>query len=246
MTESAIERGAKRLRNFRAHYRKHVGKELAGRILDFGCGAGEFLLAALDGGFDAHGIEVCPERQTQFLHLTRDRPDVVPRFQLYDGRHLPYETGFRCVYSWFVFEHVPDTWQALREIARVLERGGVVAIYAEDARSAYEGHTRIPWPPFMPREFAAAYLEMFDLVDRTQFVQNDCFYITAPQITSVLASLGFEILYESATPPMYFPESANIRSEADARRAAAELMARRTDGRWKPPAENLTIFARKR
>jgi len=63
-------------------------------------------------------------------------PDV--RFELADGRALPYGDGsFRRAYSLSVVEHIPEDGdeQALRELARVVEPGGRILLtvpYADE------------------------------------------------------------------------------------------------------------------
>jgi ubiquinone/menaquinone biosynthesis C-methylase UbiE len=239
-----LERGRQRFHRFRRNFESYAGRRPAGRLLDFGAGAGGFLLAALEARLDAHGVEIDPGRQRQFRRLA---PAQDARFILYDGEMLPFEGGrFDAVFSWFVFEHVQSPWMALREIARVVRPGGFVEIHAEDARNGWDGHVKIPWPPYMPRRFTRAYLAEFGQEERTGFIEGSVVYITAPIIADVLATLGFEILRAEPRIGRQALEGVHICSEEDARQVARLNRDRMQKGVLKSPEQNLCVIARKR
>lgn len=89
-----------------------------GRLLDVGCGEGEFLRQAVAAGFDAEGCD---------FGLRRDYP---PGVRVSEGRldspgGLPYpDATFDAVTSWAVIEHVRDPAAAMAELRRVLKPGG--------------------------------------------------------------------------------------------------------------------------
>lgn len=240
-----VERGRRSFRLFSAQAQQFTGAPPKGRLLDFGCGAGGFLQAALDAGLDAHGVEVERDRQAQFLATAAAaRHD---RLVLYDGSMLPFPSrNFDVIYSWFVFEHVQQPALSLREIVRVTRIGGTIHLYADDARNHWDGHVGIPVPAFMPRQFTRAYLEVFGLEHRTDFINETVVYITAPTVTSALRTLGCEILHENGIDPAReIPGAADIASDDDARRVARELKARVASGLVTPPKENMHVVARR-
>jgi SAM-dependent methyltransferase len=244
----SVERGRRLLNRLQSQLRQkaHLAFSPPGALLDFGCGAGGFLFAALESGFDAYGVEVTPIRRQEFYQIIAEVPHYAECFILYDGYMLPFESNsFDLVHSWFVLEHVPDIWQALREIVRVLRPGGIAALFTEDARCSYEGHTRFPWPPFLPRKFTAAYLEEFGCVKRTKFINEECFYITQPQIISLLETFDMRIIYSPLVPTTYYKESIYIRTDEDARDAARILKKLKEEGLWTPPKQNIEIYAQK-
>ena len=200
-----LSNGVDRFKRYQNQHKRYFGTEQSGRILDFGCGAGGFMLAALDAGLDGWGVEVDEERQAQFKYITEQNfPQWKDRFELYAGRLLSYPSNhFDGIYSWFVFEHVTDPQTSLREIARVLKPGGTLYIQAEDVRNLWEGHALAPWPAYMPREFAGAYLEGLGKGDQSDFITNYVVYTSAPALTEILSTLGMEIIYES-------PAAANL------------------------------------
>lgn len=242
-----IERGKHRLKVFKHHYAQIVGTPIGGKLLDFGAGAGEFLLAAVNDGIDAYGVDTEDARINQFRRLAAAFDAVEARHQRYSGRFLPFDDEhFDTVYSWYVFEHVADPWQAVKEIARVTKSDGIVAIHAQDARCAYEGHAGVPWPPFLPREFIAAYLDELGLEEHIDFVTEQVFYVTAPQLASAFQSFGFEVMFQNDDPPDYYPEAMSINSDATARQAARDLKQLKEEGRWNSPTQDLQLYLKKR
>jgi SAM-dependent methyltransferase len=240
-----IARGRRRFQLFTNAVQQFTGARPKGRLLDFGCGAGGFLQAALDAGMDAHGVEVEADRQAQFhSSAPASRHD---RLKLYDGGLLPFGSrSFDLVYSWFVFEHVQQPMLSLREIVRVTRPGGTIHLYADDARNHWDGHVGIPLPAFMPRQFTRAYLEVFGLEERAEFINDTVVYVTAPTVTSVLQTLGCEILHQNtADPSREIPAAADIASDDDARQVAREVKARLDRGLVPPPAENLHVVGRR-
>jgi hypothetical protein len=134
----------------------------------------------------------------------------------------------------------------IREIVRVTKPGGLIQIHADDARNHWDGHVSIPMPAFMPRRYTRAYLEVFGLGHRAEFIDNTVFYITAPAITSVLESLGCEVLRENTIDPHRgVPGAIDIASEGDARRVAREVKARLDRKDVQSPTENLFVLARR-
>jgi SAM-dependent methyltransferase len=238
-------RGSHRYQAFSRSVRGLTGAVPRGRLLDFGCGAGGFLQAALDAGLDAYGVEVAPKRQSQYVRIAA--PERHSRFVLYDGDVLPFESGhFDMVYSWFVFEHVERPVVCIREIVRVAKPGALIQIHADDARNHWDGHVGVPVPAFMPRRYTKAYLDVFGMGDRADFINETVFYITAPTISSVLESLGCEVLHENTIDPRRaIPGGIDIASEDDARRVAREVKSRIDRGEVSPPTENLSVVARR-
>ncbi len=91
-------------------------------LLDVGCGDGHFASVLFPEGTDAGidpGMAECVESRGRGVYR------IVVRG---DSSALPFESGsFSSVLSNCVFEHIPDIDSTIREIARVLARGGVFA-----------------------------------------------------------------------------------------------------------------------
>ena len=109
---------------------EHLTREyLAGyrgsKLLDLGCGRGEFLHGFARQGFDARGID-------------RSRPSE-PKFSEpviegdYEKSGLPFADGeFSVLFSKSVFEHITDISALLRECQRVLSPAGRMVTLVPD------------------------------------------------------------------------------------------------------------------
>ncbi|MEK6611368.1 MAG: class I SAM-dependent methyltransferase [Gemmatimonadota bacterium] len=125
------------------------------RVLDVGTGTGNLTAHFLTAGAQVTAADVSPE----CLRVVREKFDHTGRLesQLLDGRSLaPLPDGaFDVAACYSVLHHVPDYPALVREMARVVRRGGVVYIDHErhDAswkpsaeRDAFMAEA-IVWPP---------------------------------------------------------------------------------------------------
>jgi SAM-dependent methyltransferase len=93
----------------------------AHRILDLGCGSGEFGRYRPSRDVEVHGID-----------LDRGAVASAARFEIavqgdLEGPPLPYEDGFfDAVLARDILEHLREPWLTLREAHRVLRPGGVI------------------------------------------------------------------------------------------------------------------------
>jgi SAM-dependent methyltransferase len=116
------------------------------RALDFGCGSGNVTRHLTELGMDVTAADVSPE----FLRGVERRFGVATL--PLNGRDLTGvdDGGFDLVAAYSVLHHVPDYLGAVRELARVTRRGGVVYIdhEANDGFWAPDGcahHMREEW-----------------------------------------------------------------------------------------------------
>lgn len=115
-----------------------------GRVLDFGCGAGETVREGLRQGLDIWGADVFFDASPEYLQAVQDLlGDKV--FRIEDDR-LPFpDNHFDVVVSNQVFEHVPHLDRAFAEIARVLKPGGKLLALFPTLEVWIEAHCRIPF-----------------------------------------------------------------------------------------------------
>ncbi|MBN1425180.1 class I SAM-dependent methyltransferase [Candidatus Fermentibacteria bacterium] len=138
-----------------------------GRILDVGCGTGDFLAGMRDLGWDVQGVE--PNSHAAGYARTVNRLRVEER-PFADGLFAP--ESFDVVTLWHVLEHVPDPAQTLGATARLLRRGGSAVITVPNVESwdarlfgPHWAGLDVPRHLFLfPREVLRRYLEEAHLV----------------------------------------------------------------------------------
>jgi SAM-dependent methyltransferase len=101
---------------------RYLGARPAGRVLDFGCGRGDFLHAFSALGFEVAGVDVA-ERAAE----------LAPGFEVHtiDGAtsKLPFaDASFDAVFSKSVVEHMRQPIDLVREAHRVLRPGGLAIV----------------------------------------------------------------------------------------------------------------------
>ncbi|MFL6273866.1 MAG: class I SAM-dependent methyltransferase [Blastocatellia bacterium] len=101
------------------------------RLLEVGCGTGTDLLQFARGGAQVNGVDLTPRS----IEIARRRfavYDCAGTFAIGDAENLAFpDESFDVVYSFGVLHHTPDTEGAIKEVHRVLRRGGraVVMLY---------------------------------------------------------------------------------------------------------------------
>jgi SAM-dependent methyltransferase len=141
---------------------------LAGRrVLDAGCGAGEYVRALAALGADARGIEIDGDK------LVKPRTAAGARGRLVQGdlERAPFASAsFDVVLLNEVLEHVPDDAAALREAFRMLRPGGALVVFAPNRLFPFETHgvyTRasnrrvshaLPFVPWLPTSLGRRWL----------------------------------------------------------------------------------------
>ncbi len=95
------------------------------RVLDLGCGAGEFTALAAEAGASVVGIEVA---QAALVRARTAHPGVDFRSTEIDGPLPLADNSFELVWASEVIEHVADTARWLSEVRRVLVPGGRLLI----------------------------------------------------------------------------------------------------------------------
>lgn len=98
------------------------------RLLEVGCGMGTDLLQFARGGALCTGTDLTPRS----IEISKHRFSIyglAADFLITDSERLPFpDESFDIVYSNGVLHHTPDTAGALRELHRVLRRGGTAKV----------------------------------------------------------------------------------------------------------------------
>lgn len=108
------------------------------RVLDIGCGRGRLLAALRDMGYECHGVE---RNEFPAGDTTRDIT-----LHIGDLKDCAFENGsFDAVIIWHALEHFGDPVETVRESARILRKGGLLAIAVPNFGSMQSSLFRRNW-----------------------------------------------------------------------------------------------------
>lgn len=95
------------------------------RVLEIGVGAGTDFVQWLRSGATAVGVDLSPESLAEAQARVDAEALSGAELLVADAERLPFaDESFDVVYSYGVLHHSPDTRAAIREVHRVLRRGG--------------------------------------------------------------------------------------------------------------------------
>ena len=160
------------------------------RILDLGCGVGNFVVACRQSGFRAFGVE--PDRIGNGSRITAIQ---IARRRLSEavfangvGEKLPFrDASFDFVALDQVMEHVADQQLVLNEAARVVREGGVIYVASPNYLRFYEPHYKIWWLPLMPKALGRLYL---GIRGRSPSMLDQLTYTTNRRLQKLFSGLG--------------------------------------------------------
>ncbi len=100
-----------------------------GKILDIGCGTGEFLNYCNSRGFEVEGVEPNEKarafaRQVNKVSVNKDLTDL-----------LPAGNSFDCITMWHVLEHVHDLNETIRMVKGLLTPDGIFIVAVPNCNS---------------------------------------------------------------------------------------------------------------
>ncbi len=136
------------------------------RLLDVGCGAGFFLKAAEEIGWEAEGIEISP--------IASDYAQNIVKVKVLEGKledlHLPEEI-FDLVVLIETVEHLMNPLETLKEINRILKKQGILIICTPDYKSLSRLFLGKNWAVLSPEEHFSAFTQksLFRIVQKAEF-----------------------------------------------------------------------------
>ncbi|MPZ99800.1 MAG: methyltransferase domain-containing protein [Dehalococcoidia bacterium] len=114
------------------------------RVLDLGCGLGEYVRAFSRRGATALGSDIAADRLREARQRATAQPSppgTVAGFMAAAGEALPLrDASLDVVVLNEVIEHVADDRATLREVGRVLAPGGLCILYAPNRLYPFETH----------------------------------------------------------------------------------------------------------
>lgn len=152
-----------------------------GKILDVGCGTGEFLSICKRGGWETLGIE--PDQDAKALGIKNYGLSVLQETAL---KTLP-ESSFDIISMWHVLEHVPNLNERLRDLKKILKPGGSIIVAVPNCSSkdalrykqfwgAYDAPRHL-WH-FTPKDIQALFSSQGMKVEQILPMKFDSFYVS--------------------------------------------------------------------
>lgn len=115
--------GVKRTKIFNHSLKILKAHKKTGRLLDLGCGMGQFLKIVKDDGWEVLGIDIS---KSAIEYARREFNIEILESLLRDAN---YESDFfDVVTGWNIIDQLSDPLSELKEVYRVLKKGGIVAI----------------------------------------------------------------------------------------------------------------------
>lgn len=170
-----------RKNNIRKKYRLVKKFSNGKKILDLGCGTGEFIHYCSAKGFQAMGIEPIEKARSFGVHKLKQ--DIRPESALHD---IPPD-NFDVITLWHVLEHVHDLNNRMLQLKTILKQGGVVLIAVPNSNSWDAKKYREYWAAYdLPRHLYHFNMKtLANLIDKNNFklleivpMKYDAYYIS--------------------------------------------------------------------
>jgi 2-polyprenyl-3-methyl-5-hydroxy-6-metoxy-1,4-benzoquinol methylase len=171
----------RRLNELNAEWRLDLIRKLcpSGRLLEVGCGRGDFLRLGRRH-FEVAGIEPSPE-----LADEAGREGRVHRGLVADAPMNGDWTGFDVVVSFHVIEHVSSPMAFVRDLASRLKPGGLLVLETPDIGSMPFRIWGARWRQFIPEHYY-----FFDRMTLGRLIEGNGFRITQMSHIGKHASIG--------------------------------------------------------
>jgi SAM-dependent methyltransferase len=119
-----------------------------GRVLDIGCGTGEFLAHLMSRGYLVEGVE--PELKAREQAIANHSIAVVPSVE-----QIPNKEYYQVITLWHVLEHVPDVRATVKNLYALLADRGILIIAVPDRESWDNEHYGSHWAAWdVPRHLS--------------------------------------------------------------------------------------------
>lgn len=126
--------------------------EATGTFLDIGCNKGFLLAAAIEKGWDVHGIELVPELTIPFKKQFPRYANQVHAKGFGEAQALMKMGAFDAISAIDVIEHFEDPKGDMARIFELLKPGGVLLVQTPDTQNPMALEKRGDWGALKPKE----------------------------------------------------------------------------------------------
>ena len=129
------------------------------KAIDIGCSVGHITAHIAPYVSEIIGTDIDQDA----IELARKHHKTIPilQYMVADSMSLPFpDHSFDLVICTQVYEHVPDSQQLMREIWRILVRGGVCYFAATQRFVLIEPHYKLPFLSWLPKSLSNIYLKI--------------------------------------------------------------------------------------
>ena len=135
-----------KIKNLRNKFKMATGGLTKGKVLDIGCGVGDFLHIMEQNGWETIGIE--PSEEAQNIAKKRMKAQLYTPDQI---DQLPSES-FNLITMWHVLEHVDDLKTEVYHLERMLKKGGRLVLALPNFKSYDAQYYHEKWAAYdVPR-----------------------------------------------------------------------------------------------
>ncbi len=119
-------------------------RKATGKILDYGCGTGEFINVCKKAGWQCFGVEPANKARTKALNLSNAK--------IVDSLSQLANEKFDVITLWHVLEHIENLNEKLFELKQHLTENGIIFIAVPNRESLDARHYKSFWAGFdVPR-----------------------------------------------------------------------------------------------
>lgn len=149
-----------------------------GKILDIGCGTGDFLVSAKNAAWEITGIE--PNEKAKNSAISKGAI-------IENGLENIEDNSFDVITMWHVLEHVPNLQKQIAELKRILKPNGTIVIAVPNFKSYDANHYKEFWAAYdVPRHlwhFSKTAIEKLFATQNLKLIKTrpmifDSFYVS--------------------------------------------------------------------